>query len=125
MCFEVEGLTGLIPGEQGGPEQASRGRCRRRPGSFRGDWRRIDPCRRRFSRLPVTHEGRWRNYRSGLRVFFGLELAREVESQLAEPPAQGIAGNPQPAGGLMLIPTRVFQDAGEQEAVDLAVGLRI
>src|SRR5271166_2044552 len=60
-----------------------------------------------------------------LRVFFGLELVREVESQLAEPPAQGLAGNPQPAGGLMLIPTRVFQDAGEQEAVDLAVGLRI
>jgi hypothetical protein len=39
---------------------------------------------------------------SGLRVFFGFELAREVESQFAEPPAQSLAGNPQAAGGLML-----------------------
>ena len=73
----------------------------------------------------IGPRGRGRNFGSGLRVFCGFELAGEVESQLAEPPAQGLAGNPQSAGGLMLIPTRLFQDAGEQEAVHLAVGLRI
>jgi hypothetical protein len=94
MCFEPKGLVRLIPRAKGGPEQASRLCCRRRPGSFRSSWSIIDPRRCRFGRSHVRPEGSGRNYSSGLRIVLGFKLAGEVESQLAEPPAQGLAGNP-------------------------------
>jgi hypothetical protein len=61
----------------------------------------------------------------GLVVFFGFQLAGEVQPQLAESSAQGVPRNPQQARGLMLIRPGVLQDAGQQKAVHLAVRFRI
>ena len=46
-------------------------------------------------------------------VFSGFDPPGEVKAQLDESPAQSVAGNPQPAGGLKLIAARILQDAGQ------------
>jgi hypothetical protein len=46
-------------------------------------------------------------------VFSGFDPAGAAKPQLDESPAQGVPGNPQPAGGLKLIPARILQDAGQ------------
>ena len=48
-----------------------------------------------------------------LLVFFGFQPATAVQAQLAESATQGFPPNPQPAGGLKLIPTRILQDAAQ------------
>jgi len=53
-------------------------------------------------------------------VFVGSNGVRDVQSQVAEFLTQGLPGDPQQAGGLLLIPTGVLQDAGQQDAVHLA-----
>jgi hypothetical protein len=45
-------------------------------------------------------------------VLAGFEPASEVKPQFNEPAAQGVPGNPQPAGGLKLIPAGILEDAG-------------
>ena len=54
-------------------------------------------------------------------VFFGFQLAGEVKPQLAESSAQGVPRNPQETGGLVQIRPSVLHDAGQQEAVHVAV----
>ena len=51
--------------------------------------------------------------------------ARGPQAQVAEFEAQGLAGDAQQEGGLVLIPPGVLQDAGQQQPVQLAVGLRV
>jgi hypothetical protein len=58
-------------------------------------------------------------------VFFGFNLGSEVESKFLEPAAQGLPRNAQPTGGLLLIPARRFQNAGQEEPVQSAVRLRV
>ena len=48
-----------------------------------------------------------------------------MQPQVAELQAQGLPGDPQQAGGLVLIPAGVLQDARQQEPVHLAVRLRV
>ena len=43
----------------------------------------------------------------------------------AELDAQGLPGDSQQAGGLVLTAPRVIQDPRQQEPIDLAVGLRV
>jgi hypothetical protein len=50
---------------------------------------------------------------------------RNVQAQVAEFESQGLPGDPQQAGGLVLIPAGVLQDAGQQEPVHLTVRVRI
>ena len=58
-------------------------------------------------------------------VFVGFDGLRDVQPQIAEFQAQGLPGDPQQAGGLVLIPAGVLQDAGQQEPVHLAVRFRV
>jgi hypothetical protein len=48
-----------------------------------------------------------------------------VQSQVAEFQAQGLPGDPQESGGLVLIPSRILQNEGQQEAVHPAVCVRV
>ena len=48
-----------------------------------------------------------------------------MQPQVAEFLAQGLPGDPQQAGGLVLIPTGVLQDAGQQLPVHLPMCLRV
>ncbi len=48
-----------------------------------------------------------------------------MQPQVAEFLAQGLPGDPQQAGGLLLIATGVLQDAGQQQPIHLAVRLRV
>ena len=44
----------------------------------------------------------------GLVVFFGFDRVRDVQAQFAEFQAQGLPGNPQQAGSLVLIAAGVL-----------------
>ena len=46
-------------------------------------------------------------------VFSGFDPAGELKPQLAESAAQGVPGDPQPTGGLNLIPAHILQDASQ------------
>src|SRR5437762_13879825 len=59
------------------------------------------------------------------RVSFGFGGARGGGPQVAEFQAQGLPGDPQEQGGLVLTPPGVLQDAGQQEPVQVAVRLRV
>jgi len=39
-------------------------------------------------------------------IVVGAQLTGDLEPQFAESPAQGVPRNPQPAGRLLLVPTR-------------------
>ena len=58
-------------------------------------------------------------------VFFRFGGARDGQPQVAEFHAQGLPGDPQQESGLLEIPTRVLQDARQQEPVHLPVRLRV
>jgi hypothetical protein len=58
-------------------------------------------------------------------IFLGFDGVRDVQPQVAEFLAQGLPGDPQQAGGLVLVPTGELKDAGQQEPVHLAVRLRV
>ena len=48
-----------------------------------------------------------------------------MQSQVAKFLAQGLPGDPQQAGGLVLIAVRIFHDTGQEEPVQLAVHFRV
>jgi hypothetical protein len=48
-----------------------------------------------------------------LLVFVGFQPAAKVQPQLAESATQGLPPDPQPTGGLKLIPARILQDAAQ------------
>jgi hypothetical protein len=50
-------------------------------------------------------------------VNFGFNRACNLKPQLAEFQAQGLPGNPQQAGGLVLTASSVLHHTGQQEAV--------
>src|SRR5438105_3218591 len=54
-------------------------------------------------------------------AFGGFDGVRDVQSQLAELDAQGLPGDSQQSGGLMLIAPGVLENASEQHTIDLAV----
>ena len=54
-----------------------------------------------------------------------LSGVRDRQTEVAELLAQGLPGDPQQEGGLVLAPAGVLQDAGQQEPVQLAVRLRV
>ena len=56
---------------------------------------------------------------------FCFRGARGGQPQVAEFQAQGLPGDPQQQGGLVLTPAGVLQDARQQEPVQLAVRLRV
>ena len=58
-------------------------------------------------------------------VSFRFARARGGEPQVAEFQAQGLPGDPQEQGGLVLTPTGVLQDARQQEPVQVAVRLGV
>jgi hypothetical protein len=80
---------------------------------------RMFPLRQRSSNNGVTQAVLW------LVVYVGIRGVRDVQPQLAKSEAQGLAGDPQHAGGLVLTAVRVLQNAGEQDSVQLAVRMRI
>ncbi len=57
--------------------------------------------------------------------FLGFNGVGDVQAEVAEFLAQGLAGDAQQAGGLVLIPPGVLQDTGQQEPVQLAVRVRV
>src|SRR5437588_11834375 len=50
-------------------------------------------------------------------IVVGFDGVRDVQTQFAEFHPQRLAGDPQQAGGLVLVAASVFQDAGQEEAV--------
>ena len=58
-------------------------------------------------------------------VLAGNDFVRDVQSQVAELLAQGPPGDAQQEGGPALVAAGVPQDAGEQQPVQLPVGLRV
>ena len=58
-------------------------------------------------------------------AFVGFHGVRDVQPQVPELQAQGLPGDPQQAGGLVLIAVGIFQDDGQQEPVHLAVRVRV
>src|SRR4051812_45856165 len=56
-------------------------------------------------------------------VFVGLDGVRNGQPQVAKFLAQGLPGDPQQAGGPVLIPPGVLQGEGQQDPVHLAVCL--
>jgi hypothetical protein len=80
---------------------------------------RTFPLRQRFSDNGVTQAVLW------LVVYVGIRGVSDVQPQLAESEAQGLAGDPQHAGGLVLTAMRMLQNADEQDPVQLTVRVRI
>src|SRR5436190_7668815 len=60
-----------------------------------------------------------------LTVVFNFQGVRNVQPQVAEFLAQGLSGDPQQAGRLVLTPARVLKNKRQQESVHLAVRFRI
>ena len=54
-------------------------------------------------------------------VFVGFHGLRDGHPQIAELDAQGLPGDSQEAGGLVLISAGELQDAEQQEPINLAV----
>jgi hypothetical protein len=48
-----------------------------------------------------------------------------LQPQIAEFLTQSLPGDPQQAGGLVLVPTGVLKDARQQEAIQLAMRVRV
>src|SRR5580704_9472194 len=68
--------------------------------------------------------------RKGSELDFGrlgvsLHGLGHANAEFAEPSAKGLAGDSQKAGGLMLAAAGVFENAGQQEAIQLAVGIGV
>jgi len=57
--------------------------------------------------------------------FVGFLRGRDVQYQLTGLLGQGSTGGPEQEGGPVLVPAGVVQDAGEQQPVQLSVGLRV
>jgi hypothetical protein len=55
----------------------------------------------------------------------GFNRLRNVQAEVSQLRAQGFPGNPQQAGGPLLVAAGVLQDAGEQEPIQLAVALLV
>ncbi len=56
-------------------------------------------------------------------VIAGCRRTGQVRAQLVHLGAQGLAGDAQQDGGTVLVPPGVLQDLGEQQPVQVAVGL--
>src|SRR5262249_54728520 len=49
----------------------------------------------------------------------------DAQGQFAEPAPQGFAGDPEPAGGLVLTPAGVLENTGQEESIDVPVNLGV
>ena len=88
-------------------------------------WQEIYPLRKSSPQVGGGDLMRFTKAVLRLVVFISLDRVCDMQSQFAEFLAQGLSGDPQQAGRLMLIPAGVLQDAGEQEAVHLAMRVRV
>ena len=76
----------------------------------------------RNGKSPVTMSAQW--HREPVPIlclrqvtFFGFEGVRNMQSQVAELLAQGLAGYPQQTGGLVLVSPRELENARQQDPV--------